>query len=147
MTVKRFEELYCWQQGRELVKLVYSLTRQAKFVDFSLKDQIQRAAVSIISNVAEGFERNNREEFIYFLYVAKGSCGEVRAQGYVAFDQKFITEQEFKSLISLSEIVSGILYKFIESVKISQYRGIKHKVGESEGDKFMKEVAEKYLKH
>lgn len=82
MTVNRFEELYCWQEGRELVKPVYSMTRQAKFVDFSLKDQIQRAAVSVISNIAEGFERNNKEEFLYFLYVAKGSCGEVRAQEF-----------------------------------------------------------------
>ncbi len=147
MTVKRFEELYCWQQGRELVRLVYSLTRQAKFVDFSLKDQIQRAAVSVISNIAEGFERNNREEFVYFLYIAKGSCGEVRAQGYVAYDQKFITVIEFNGLISLSEKVSAVLYKFIESVKVSQYTGIKHKLGETDEDKFMREITEKYLKH
>lgn len=146
MTVKRFEDLYCWQQGRELVKLVYSLTRQAKFVDFSLKDQIQRAAVSVISNIAEGFERSNREEFIYFLYVAKGSCGEVRAQGYVAYDQCFVTEQEFKSLISLSEKASSIIYKFIESIKVSEFKGLKHKKAEivTEEEKFMKELREKY---
>lgn len=146
MTVKRFEDLYCWQQGRELVKLVYSLTRQAKFVDFSLKDQIQRAAVSVISNIAEGFERSNREEFLYFLYIAKGSCGEVRAQGYVAYDQHFITELEFKSLISLSEKVSGIIYKFIESIKVSEFNGLKHKKAEivTEEDKFLKDLREKY---
>lgn len=146
MTVKRFEDLYCWQQGRELVKLVYSLTRQAKFVDFSLKDQIQRAAVSVISNIAEGFERSNREEFLYFLYIAKGSCGEVRAQAYVAFDQRFITELEFKSLISLSEKVSSIIYKFIESIKVSEYKGLKHKKSGivTEEERFMKELREKY---
>ncbi|MEK7127688.1 MAG: four helix bundle protein [Patescibacteria group bacterium] len=146
MTVNRFEELYCWQQGRELVKLVYSMTRQAKFVDFSLKDQIQRAAVSVISNIAEGFERSNREEFLYFLYVAKGSCGEVRAQAYVAFDQRFITAEEFKSLISLSERVSAIIYKFIESIKVSEFKGLKHKKTEvvTEEEKFMRKLREKF---
>ncbi len=100
----------------------------------------------MISNIAEGFERSNREEFIYFLYVAKGSCGEVRAQGYVAYDQRFITVQEFNSLISLSEKVSGITYKFIESVKVSEFKGLKHKKveGVTEEAKFMQELKEKY---
>ena len=85
--VKSFEDLYIWQISRELVNLIYQLTSQKSFTDFSLKDQIQRAAVSIISNIAEGFERGTKDEFLYFLYIAKGSCGEVRAQLYIALDR------------------------------------------------------------
>lgn len=66
-SVKKFEELTCWQEGKNLVNIIYQLTRQKEFSDFSLKDQIQRAAVSIISNIAEGFERGTREEFLNLL--------------------------------------------------------------------------------
>src|SRR3990167_4702266 len=91
---KAFEDLYIWQISRELVNLIYQFTSQKSFTDFSLKDQIQRAAVSIISNIAEGFERGTKDEFLYFLYIAKGSCGEVRAQLYIALDRKFISQSQ-----------------------------------------------------
>mgnify|MGYP001583533982 CR=1 FL=1 len=124
---KSFEELYCWQQARELTNLVYILTKKPEFGDFSLKDQVCRAAVSIISNIAEGFERGSKEEFLYFLYIAKGSCGEVRSQLYVALDQGFITKQEFDKAVEKCKQVSGLLYKFIEGFKSEGYSGLRHK--------------------
>ena len=123
--VERFEDLHCWQEGRKLVNLIYSLTSSKAFRDWSLKDQIQRAAVSVISNIAEGFERGTREEFIYFLYIAKGSCGEVRAQIYIALDQKFITEKDFDDIANQARRISAMIYRLIESLKVSRYQGIK----------------------
>jgi four helix bundle protein len=87
MAVKQFEDLEVWREARRLPPTIYKLTKAEKFLkDFSLRDQIQRAAVSVMSNIAEGFERGGNQEFIQFLYVAKASCGEVRSQIYVALD-------------------------------------------------------------
>lgn len=140
-TVKRFEELVCWQEGKRLVNLIYKLTRQKAFTDFSLKDQIRRAVVSIISNIAEGFERGTREEFIYFLYIAKASCGEVRAQLYVALDQEFIGKKDFQEASQLAKRVSAMIYKLIESLKGSRFKGLRYKRVEKRDNwkEFMKE--------
>jgi len=88
---KMFEELQIWQKARELVKAIYKLSMTDKFKkDYSLVDQIRRSSVSIMSNIAEGFERGSNTEFIQFLYIAKGSAGEVRTQLYIAYDLKYI---------------------------------------------------------
>ena len=85
--ISKFEELIAWQKSRELVTAIYKVTNGKEFSrDFGLRDQIQRAAVSIMSNIAEGFERAGRAEFHQFLVIAKGSCAEVRSQLYVALD-------------------------------------------------------------
>lgn len=85
--IERFEELIAWQKARELTKAVYRITKQGAFAkDFGLSSQIQRAAVSVMSNIAEGFERHRRTEFHQFLSTAKASCAEVRSQLYVAYD-------------------------------------------------------------
>src|SRR5262245_43610043 len=98
-TVKQFEDLHVWQEAREIVREVYKVTKQRGFIrDFSLKDQITRAAVSSMSNIAEGFERGTRKEFIQLLNVAKGSNGEVRSQLYVALDQQYIDQRTFNKL-------------------------------------------------
>ncbi len=82
---KSFEEIESWQKARELTRKVYAVSNQGAFTkDFGLRDQIRRASVSIMSNIAEGFERDGNREFLQFLAVAKGSSGEVRAQLYVA---------------------------------------------------------------
>lgn len=89
--VEKFEDLIAWQKARVLTRQVYLATRQGAFAkDFGLSSQIQRAAVSIMSNIAEGFERGKRGEFHQFLSIAKASCAEVRAQIYIAFDVGYI---------------------------------------------------------
>ena len=92
-TIKSFEELNIWQNSRELVKLIYKFVKMDKLSrDYSLNDQIRRSSISIMSNIAEGFERGSNKEFVQFLYIAKGSCAEVRSQLYIAFDQQYISE-------------------------------------------------------
>ena len=122
-SAKKFEDLYIWQQARELVRLVYSATDQWR--DRSLQDQIRRAAVSVISNIAEGFERGTKDEFLYFLYVARGSCGEVRSQLYVASDQKYINQENFFKLQDKADYTSRLIAKFIAGYKIKSYGGQK----------------------
>src|SRR3974390_2078690 len=98
-TIQRFEDLHVWQQARSLVHEIYRLTKQRAFVrDFALRDQITRAAISSMSNIAERFERGTRKEFIHFLSAAKGSKGEVGSQLYVAFDQEDINQNIFNEL-------------------------------------------------
>src|SRR5882672_6708094 len=95
----RFEELIAWQKARQLTKKVYGLTRKADFSrDFCLVSQIQRASVSIMSNIAEGHERDGSSEFYRFLHMAKASCAEVRSHLYVAFDADYLTTEEFNTL-------------------------------------------------
>jgi len=94
--IKRFEDLIAWQKARELTKRIYRLTNKGLFSkDFGLRDQIRRASVSIMSNLAEGFERGGRAEFHQFVVISKGSCAEVRSQLYVALDVEYITQKEF----------------------------------------------------
>ncbi|NWG27239.1 MAG: four helix bundle protein [Ignavibacteriaceae bacterium] len=97
MKVKAFEDLQVWQDARVFVKSIYELTSLNNFSkDFGLKDQIQRAAVSIMNNISEGYERDNNREFIKFLGYSKGSAGEVRSMLYVAFDLNYISKDQFR---------------------------------------------------
>ena len=99
MTVERFEDLEIWKESRMLVGEIYRLTSSDKLnKDFGLKDQIQRASVSIMNNIAEGFERDSNKEFIRFLFFAEGSAGEVRSLIYVTLDLNIITKDKFKEL-------------------------------------------------
>jgi len=112
--IERFEDIEAWQEARELARSVYETTRKGPFSrDFGLRDQIQRAAVSVLSNIAEGFERHTNKEFIHFLYIAKGSAGEVRAQLYIAEDLAYVdahTAQELRTkAISVSRRISGFI--------------------------------------
>jgi len=96
MKVRAFEDLQVWKDARAFVKSIYELTSQEKFnKDFGLKDQIQRAAVSIMNNISEGFERDNNKEFLNFLGYAKGSAGEVRSMLYVVLDLNYISKEKF----------------------------------------------------
>lgn len=141
---KSFEELPVWQKARELVKAVYGLTRKAEFSrDFSLVDQIRRASASIMSNIAEGFERGSNTEFIQYLYIAKGSAGETRTQLYIAMDQGYISKEEFRSASTLSREVSGQISGFIDYLKGSRLKGekfnTKHKSMKDEVEEFTKQ--------
>jgi four helix bundle protein len=108
--VQRFEDLIARQKARVLTKDVYQLTFQGQFAkDYGLKDQIQRAAVSTMSNVAEGFERNRLKEFHQFLSTAKSSCAETRSLLYVAYDINYIGEDVFRSRLTQAEEVGRII--------------------------------------
>src|SRR5215208_2039329 len=105
MQIKNFEDLEIWKIARVLTRAIYQLTRNVKFAkDFALRDQIRRAAISVMSNVAEGFERGGNQEFIQFLYVAKASCGEVRSQLYVALDQSYVSQKECDNAIKSFDV-------------------------------------------
>ncbi|HMX74598.1 MAG TPA: four helix bundle protein [Anaerolineales bacterium] len=113
-TIRRFEEIEAWQTARELTRLVYSITEEGKFAkDFGLKDQIRRACVSIMSNIAEGFESKTQPAFIRYLGIAKASAGEVRAQSYVANDVKYLSDEQFAQLFDIAEKSSRQLSRFI----------------------------------
>ena len=123
---RTFEELHVYERAPELTNAVYALTREDGFsADRSLVDQIRRAAVSVMSNVAEGFERGTTTEFIQFLYIAKGSCGEVRAQLQIADDQGYVGEAESERLQQLSRRTSGMISNFTAHLQRSDYRGEK----------------------
>ena len=96
---QRAEDLQAWQEGRHLTQMIYAASKGIKFSrDFALRDQIRRAAISITSNIAEGYERNSDKQFCYFLSIAKGSASEVRSQLYVALDEAYIDRQKFDTL-------------------------------------------------
>lgn len=108
--IERFEDLIAWQKARELTKQIYDVTRIDEFSkDFGLKDQIRRAAVSVMSNIAEGFDRGGRAEFHRFLVIAKGSCAEVRSQLYIASDIGYIDQNCFNELYVLISEISRII--------------------------------------
>ncbi|MCZ2127888.1 MAG: four helix bundle protein [Anaerolineales bacterium] len=114
-TAKRFEELDVWQRAKDLTNLIYKYSTDGSFSrDFGLRDQMRRASVSIMSNIAEGFESQTQALFIKYLGYAKGSAGELRAQLYVAKDQGYITEEQFSEMFSNAEICGKQLAKFIQ---------------------------------
>jgi len=110
MKVVRFEDLEAWKEARTLVSLVYATVREAKDLkrDYRFYDQITAAAVSIMSNIAEGFSRRSDREFVQFLFIAKGSCGEVQSLLYVALDQQYLSQPEFHRLYAQSETVAKL---------------------------------------
>ena len=113
-TITRFEDIRAWQTARELTRRIYAVSNEGAFAhDFGLRDQIRRAAVSIMSNVAEGFESKTQAQFVRFLGYAKASAGEVRAQLYVALDVGYIEEREFRALSDMAEKCSRQLSRFV----------------------------------
>ena len=108
--IESFEQLVAWQKARTLTREIYKVTGQGRFAkDFGLTGQIQRAAVSVMSNIAEGFERGNRAEFHQSLSIAKASCGELRSQLYVALDSGYLTEEAFNMIMSQAREVARIV--------------------------------------
>ena len=127
MQVKNFEDLEIWKDARLLTRGIYQLTREPKFSkDFALRDQIRRAVVSIMSNIAEGFERGGNQEFIQFPYVAKASCGEVRSQLYVALDQSYVTEKDCDDVSKSFRRLSIMISNLIDYLKHSEMKGAKY---------------------
>jgi len=117
-TIKRFEEIEAWQTARDLTRRIYVLSNQGAFArDFGLRDQLRRAAVSVMSNIAEGFESDTQAQFIKYLGYAKTSSGEVRAQLYVALDAGYLTQAQFEVFVDLAEKCSRQLSRFIEYLR------------------------------
>jgi len=111
MKINKFEEIVSWQKSKELTLKIYMLFKDTR--DFDFRSQIQRASVSIMNNIAEGFERKSNNEFKYFLFVAKGSSAEVRSMLYLALELKKISQDEFDDLyqlsIDISKLLSGLI--------------------------------------
>jgi four helix bundle protein len=126
--IEHYEHIQAWQKARELTNLVYAITKQKAFArDFGLRDQIRRAAVSVMSNIAEGFERGGRAEFIQFLSIAKSSAGEVQSQLYVALDQQYITREQFDEGYQLCDETMRLIGGFIAYLQKSPVKGAKYK--------------------
>jgi four helix bundle protein len=127
-TIERFEDIEAWKKGRELRQAVYAASKRGDFSrDVALKHQIRRAAQSVTSNIAEGFEREGNREFIQFLSDAKGLCGEVRDQLYTALDESYVSREEFNRLYELSIDVSRLISGFMKYLQQSEMRGSKFK--------------------
>lgn len=121
MTFSNFEEIVAWQKGKELVRLVYELTKKAPFSkDFGLEDQVRRAAISVPSNIAEGFDRQTNNEFRQFLFIAKGSTAELRTQISIAHDLGYISEEECKKAYELSVQISKMLTKLTQYLTVQK---------------------------
>ena len=128
VAITRFEDIEAWQQARQLTRDAYGITSAGDCArDYGFRDQLRRSAVSIMSNIAEGFERGGNKEFIQFLSLAKGSCGELRSQLYIALDQGYISRQQFDEMslktTSIARMVSGLM----KYLKDSGIRGPKYK--------------------
>ena len=119
MKIERFEDIIGWQKSRELVNLIYEMTRHSDGFknDFGLKDQIRRAAVSSMSNIAEGFGRYSDKEFANYLNIARGSLAEVQSQLYIALDLGYIAEEHFQQSFSLAEESSRLLTNFMKYLR------------------------------
>jgi four helix bundle protein len=126
-TIQKFEDIDAWQKARVLTREVYAVTADGAFAkDFGLRDQIRRAAVSVMSNIAEGFDRGGVREFVQFLFIAKGSAAEVQAQLYVALDANHINEEQFKSLYALAQSTGNMIGGLIRYLAKSEIKGIKY---------------------
>lgn len=114
MKIERFEDIISWQKAKELTLLIYKILNKAK--DYGFKDQLQRASVSIMNNIAEGFERQSNQEFRRFLFISKGSCGEVRSMNDLGLELKYISKEEHEKIQSLSLEISKLLSGLIKTL-------------------------------
>ncbi len=137
-TVQRFEDLVMFNKARELTREVYSSLADCK--DRGFRDQIQRASVSVLSNIAEGFESGTKISFIHYLFIAKASAGEVRAQTYVGYDVGYLNIEKFKRVNGLAEECSRLIYSFIIKTKDGAHSGLQYKQPASKGDALMESL-------
>jgi four helix bundle protein len=142
-TIKQYEDLIAWQRARQLVRFVYDISKSRHFeMDRGLQDQIRRAAVSVMSNIAEGFDRGTKQEFLNYLFIAKGSCGEVKTQIYIAHDVGYIENSTFRNGIGLCDEVSRLLQSFIGKLKSGGLAGEQRKPGIAKTDRVLEEIME-----
>lgn len=126
--IERFEDIISWQEARKLNNILGDLIDNGRFKhNYRLINQIEGSAGSIMDNISEGFERSGNREFVQFLYIAKGSCGELRSQLYRALDRNYINQQEFDIFSSHAKRVSSLIHKLITYLENSEFKGIKYK--------------------
>ena len=127
--IEKFEDILARQKARELIQLVYRASRKGAFAkDFALRDQIRRAVISITSNIAEGFERGGTKEFVQFLGHAKGSCGEVRSQLYIALDEAYLSQSDWEELHNRCLEISRLLDGFAKYLRQTEIKGRKFQI-------------------
>ncbi len=127
-TIKKFEDIISWQKARELNSIVGKMIDIGKFQrSYRLINQIEGSAGSIMDNIAEGLERSGNREFLQFLYISKGSCGEFRSQLYRALDREYLTQEEFELLYKMSMNIIVLLQKLIDYLENSEMKGAKYK--------------------
>jgi four helix bundle protein len=128
MKVTRFEDLEIWKESRELSQLIFKLTSVENFSkEFGLKNQMRNSSGSVMDCIAEGFEREGNKEFLQFLSIAKGSCGETRSQSYRAFDFGLISEMDLNQLIEKTTRLSKKIAAFMTYLRKTEYKGTKYK--------------------
>lgn len=127
-TFQVLEDIAAWHKARELTQHIYRVSAYGAFVkDFGLRDQIRRASVSVMANIAEGFERSGTGEFLQFLAMAKGSTGEVRAHLYVALDLGYVSPETFKQLLALAAEIARLIASLMRYLRDSKIKGTKYK--------------------
>lgn len=127
-TIEHFEDILSWKESRELNKKVGNLIDSGRFKNsYRLINQIEGSAGSIMDNIAEGFERGGNKEFMQFLYIAKGSCGELRSQLYRALDRNYIQQKEFDDLTVHAMKISSLVQKLITYLVNTENKGAKYK--------------------
>jgi len=128
MKITRFEDLEIWKESRELSQLIFNLTSAEKFSkEFGLKNQIRNSSGSVMDCIAEGFEREGNKEFLQFLSISKGSCGETRSQSYRAFDYGLVSEDDLNQLIERTTRISKKIAAFMAYLRKTEYKGTKFK--------------------
>lgn len=134
-SIQKFEDLICWKKARELANFIYDITDKPEFKDFDLKRQIRRAVISPLSNIAEGFDGGTRNEFVDALFIAKGECGEVRSQLYIAHDRGYLGVSKYRNTdmsvlekgLQLTDECSRLIQSFAYKVKGGSRQGIQFK--------------------
>lgn len=127
-TFRRFEDIEAWQTARILTREIYKYSKVGRFArDFGLRDQMRRSAISMMSNIAEGFERDGTAEFVHFLSISKGSAGELESQLYVALDQEYINEEQFRSLMQTALLTKKLIAGLMGYLRRSGIKGMKYK--------------------
>lgn len=127
MKIERFEDLEIWKESREMCRVIFSITSCHPFViDFRFRDQIRASSGSVMDKIAEGFCRDGNKEFVQFLSIAKGSCGETQSQLYRALDCGYITPEQLKELESKANAIMGKITRLMQYLRISIPKGAKY---------------------
>lgn len=126
--IRHFRDLKSWQLARKITQKIYAFTKYPDFKrDFGLSDQVRRSSVSIMSNIAEGFERSGNREFRNFLSIAKGSCGELESEMVVAWDQRYISRDEYIEIVGMIRRTNRLIWGLMKHLGNSAYKGVKYK--------------------